>query len=1292
MTAPAKPISVRPWLWAGVALTLLKLWLTREQSLHAIGSAFHDDRLFVELAGHLLNGEWLGPYHQLTLAKGPFYSIFLAANFRLGLPVGLTQQLVYAVACAVCVHALRPWLRHGAAALAAYALLLWNPMSYEGANLTRLVRQNIATPLALLVVAAMLGLYARRRERFRRQMPWAVLAGAALGCFWLTREEAVWLLPAVGILGLAYLWELPRAWREHASASLRTVGLALLAAAVPVGAVCALNAHYYGWFGTVEFRAPAFNDAYGALLRVQVGPRIPYVPITRQMREAIYAVSPAFAELRLHFEGEVGGRWVDRESFPAAERQIRGGWVMWALRDTVVAAGHGHSAGEALAFYRRMADEINAACDRGLLPALPRRSGFFPPITPEFTRSLQPDGWRFARYFFQFDAFTARTSDSEGDYAELKIFRDLTRDRISPAPRSPVPPTPGQDRINELKGAALESIGRGMSALLFWLVPLAVLALFARALECIHDRRVTFPFVLAVAAILACTADLAINVLVHVTSFPTMNPLAMASAYPILLVFVIAISVDAADAWILRRASTSTGAPTPPPASSSERPARVGRALWIGGAALIVFAARLAEINQHGGDVPFNDQWKIEAADIIAPWLNGTLTPSAFFAHHFEHVPAWSRLLVWLQVVLTGRWDPLMQMTVNAVLHASFVAWVVRWVRDALPWRSAVAITALVVGCGVLPFDWENIAWGFQSAFPLALVFLFLHAHGSFAHAPGTKPWWWAQAAAVAGLFTLASMWLAPLAVVAVWLWTTPRGPRLRLIPLLAAAVGMGMLLIIRITAPPEIGFAQVAGTRLHFVHAWLDLLGWPAGWPGALLVLQTPLFVFALQMRGRRDASAFDSTVLALGAWAVAQAAALAFARGSEYSGYVSRYGELLAVGLLVNAIALLRLFPLARTWRPSLSALAACWLLAAGVGLKEITTTGHTRYFHDVSAERALIRRDAVQAYLFHHDRHQLDLPATKGILYQGTDEVTRLLDQPKFRALLPTSVDPANPPDRPGRVVRAVQRRWRPLGAVALGALLAGFAWGGARAGRSTALPPLESHPDRLRPWLVAALGTGALAALFGWPAPFTLDPAVRWRTLVSPATAVREMEFTFVGPAPFANYRIAGAAPLASPELRTFFYGTAPDGPALTGEVWSNPFPLTSPWLVVPFAGYPTNAGNAIRLRIENDAGATLEEIACPGPTPRDIAFWSVDVRRHLGQRARLVLYDGRTDDAGWVAVAPPIAATDAGLAERLARQLPLERMSATHSVLAWIAIACGAWLALVGGIRLGKNVR
>ena len=74
--------------------------IAASRTFFAIGPAFHDDRLFVELAEHLVNGRWLGPYNQFTLAKGPMLSFFIAAAFKLGVPLLLAQQLLYAAASA----------------------------------------------------------------------------------------------------------------------------------------------------------------------------------------------------------------------------------------------------------------------------------------------------------------------------------------------------------------------------------------------------------------------------------------------------------------------------------------------------------------------------------------------------------------------------------------------------------------------------------------------------------------------------------------------------------------------------------------------------------------------------------------------------------------------------------------------------------------------------------------------------------------------------------------------------------------------------------------------------------------------------------------------------------------------------------------------------------------------------------------------------------------------------------------------------------------------------------------
>ncbi len=563
MTARVR-ISPRWWLWAGVLLTIAKLWLTRGQPVYAIGMAGHDERLFLALAENITQGHWLGTYDQMTLAKGSFYSLWVAFVFWIGLPLTFAQQLAYAAACAALVFACGPALRSGAARFGVYTLLLWNPMTYEAPTLGRVLRQNIYTPLTILVFAGLVALYYRRQESFRRQARWAALLGFSLGAFWLTREESVWIAPSVLLLAAAAIIGAARTSPSAVRIMVRSGLVATTCAVLPVLLVAGENYRHYGWFGTVEFRAQAFNDAYGAMVRVRLGPDLPYVPVTREAREAMYTVSPTFAELQPYLEGSIGLGWADASSsvtkLPADQRQIGGGWSMWALRDAVAAAGYCHSAGEALAFYRRMADEINRACDDGKLPAGPRRSGFLPRWRAGQASEVARTFGDFADFFVSFKGFGAYPPPSIGGDDVLTLFRDMTGEQLSPSVDATNLPLPNQSVMSQRKLAVLQDIGRVLRQVLLGLFCLAQFIAVVRVVQLAWRRQLTYPIVLAAAAWGACFAYLLINALIHVTSFPLIAVSSFAPAYPLLLLFIVAALWDAADAWLPR---PRTGASRP---------------------------------------------------------------------------------------------------------------------------------------------------------------------------------------------------------------------------------------------------------------------------------------------------------------------------------------------------------------------------------------------------------------------------------------------------------------------------------------------------------------------------------------------------------------------------------------------------------------------------------------------------------------------------------------------------------------------------------------------------------
>jgi hypothetical protein len=548
------PLPSRLWLALAAALTFAKLWLTLGQPIYAIGFAMHDDALYLKLARSIVRGEWLGAYDQMTLAKGPFYPIFAAAVFWIGLPLSFAQQLLYTAACAVWARALRPAFRSLAFCLGVYALLMLNPMSWEAPTNGRILRQAVYTPLGLMVFGAIVALYCRRHGPLRRQAPWAALLGLALGCFWMTREESIWIAPSVAVLlggwGVATGLARPAAARRIAA----VLGLAAACTAAPLLVVSALNHRHYGWFGTVEMRAQPLQDAYGAMTRVRVGPDLPFVPVTREAREAIYRFSPTAAKLRPHLEGDYGRGWADASTYttklPPERLEIGSGWFVWALRDCTAAAGEAPDAARAMAFYQRMADEINAACDSGQLPSRPRRSGFFPAWRSDYNAELVRTLVIFTDFVVTYESFGARPLPSLGDENDLQLFRDLTRDQLSPKAAGPNLEKPAQEWLDRIKQDTLQRAGDAMRPTMTTLLIVAHVLAFLRLVQLLRARTCTFAFAAAVAAWGGTFAYLLLNALVHVTSFPVIAVSTFAPVYPWMSLFVAMVAWDVLNSWL----------------------------------------------------------------------------------------------------------------------------------------------------------------------------------------------------------------------------------------------------------------------------------------------------------------------------------------------------------------------------------------------------------------------------------------------------------------------------------------------------------------------------------------------------------------------------------------------------------------------------------------------------------------------------------------------------------------------------------------------------------------------
>jgi hypothetical protein len=530
------------FIGAGFALILLKLWLVSAQRIYAIGFAQYDDALFLRLANYLIKGKWLGPYDYLTLAKGPMYPLFIAATYELHIPLFTAQQLLYSAACVLFVTAIRPMVSSRAVRFALFGVLLFNPVTYDTVIHARVLRQDIIYSLTLMILAGLMALYARR-DSARRMLPWSLLVGATLPAFWLTREESVWMLPCVLILWLSAVATI---WRPRAPG--RGIRLACLALpglmwASGLALVADINFRHYGIFTTCEFNDQAMKAAYGALTRVKSAQRRQYLPVPREVRERLYPISPTFATLRPELEGPTGEGWAGITEFlthrPQREREIASVWFIWAMRRAVYDTGQAHNGKEAMAFYERMAKEINSACDRGLIKADPPRTGYLPPMNRRQWEDLPSSLVRSLREIISFDHMsTIPLGPSLGGPKDLALFAKLTRGRLIPSSDGIAGP-PLQNGYNRLRTGILQLIYQFYHWVAPWAGGLALLAwLAAIGTNLARRQRKLYFAIISLGLLGSIIADSAIVALIDISTFPSIETGYFSGTYALWLLFI----------------------------------------------------------------------------------------------------------------------------------------------------------------------------------------------------------------------------------------------------------------------------------------------------------------------------------------------------------------------------------------------------------------------------------------------------------------------------------------------------------------------------------------------------------------------------------------------------------------------------------------------------------------------------------------------------------------------------------------------------------------------------------
>lgn len=515
--------------WWIVCLVVFKFWLVQAQDLIAAFSP-HDDYLFVKLAKHILNGQWLGPYDNLTLVKGPVYPLFIAFSHHTGLPLLFVQHLIYALFCILVLVALRPLITRRWLLMSIFFLLLFNPFTYAYPGTGRAFRFGLSMPLVLALFSAMCGLLMRTSKGFCKQLIWAATIGLLFSLLWYTREEGIWMLPSILLFGIYYLLiqeGLRRGTIFKRCCCLLLVPLIFLGFKTTFSH---LNQKYYGAPHIVELKAPEFQAALGGLMNINGHEVQPQIPVSDKSQEDAFRVSPSFKKLEPLFqEAAKGHQWLKS-------------YFIWTFRDIVSTGGYADSYPEALDFYAKIGEEIQAACTAGEIECLDRKPTIRPIWKSEYNKLIPKHFWQIFKQAITFSSFTSEeyeyTRWLTSATAEMVYdYRFVTREHLVPGYRTHMENYPSyyMDMITE-KFRLLTDIAKGYKSIIEYLFWAALGAHLFFAVRMILERQITFEFVSGCMVLGGILSLVSVLTYVEITLWAIDRPLF--SAYPLVLLYI----------------------------------------------------------------------------------------------------------------------------------------------------------------------------------------------------------------------------------------------------------------------------------------------------------------------------------------------------------------------------------------------------------------------------------------------------------------------------------------------------------------------------------------------------------------------------------------------------------------------------------------------------------------------------------------------------------------------------------------------------------------------------------
>ena len=483
-------------------------------------------------------GDWMGPFDENALIKGCFYPIFAGTIFKLSLNYVQTIQIFYILSCVFTVYCFHPMIRRRWVSLVVLALLLINPMSTSSESSTT-YRSTIYYITALVFMSGLCGWALRIAEG---KGIFCLVTGALFyGISLNTREDSQWLTLFLAAAVIVYVFFYIKYYNSGYKRLLAMILIIAVMCSLPSLLIASKNREVYGVFLTEDYNSGEFARACGALSRPYSSKEdVAHYPVPEDVRLKLYEISPSFKELQPYLEGDGSAtRW---KAFGDGT-DYHNGWITYALRTAALSAGYYKDAQTTEAFWKRVADEVNAACDEGIIPARKGHlKGIAAPFSSDYIAPVARNTVKAMWYAARCEYVTPLLDYVESDKELVDRIEGILHCRINASYRNEYGLLKANIDLNSAGYRLIVNVNRIYQILMTALFPLSLIAMVWLIISAFRKKSTeyTVKVIVLLAVFFLLLARAVMLAYVDVTAYSTIvRPLYMNNCYVLCEVFVL---------------------------------------------------------------------------------------------------------------------------------------------------------------------------------------------------------------------------------------------------------------------------------------------------------------------------------------------------------------------------------------------------------------------------------------------------------------------------------------------------------------------------------------------------------------------------------------------------------------------------------------------------------------------------------------------------------------------------------------------------------------------------------